>query len=405
MAYKAVVIGMGRHGPHHLQRLTRIDDLKYGTNVGDHIGEIAIVDIDERKLHDQGERFGIPEENRFNSMDDFWGSGYNPDFAIVTPSPSAHAECAERFLYERIPTLIEKPLSLSISNAERLAKISKERGTISACGYQMLQEPGFIAAAEFLEEGLEIKSLNIEWLKNRGFRTHPIGSIITEDTHSFGYVAKLLGESHSVAATGNYIVIYVDETAWNNEGIGTDDQDPDLHLFPLEGTTELNGKIYRMGEILGTTLVKPLYLNENNGRIPTEIKLSYEYPLNRREIQIVAQIPGELDTPKKQFGDIYHIHAGFTKIPYSGIQPFLRIVGGIDAPLGKDLATRRGMGQIVEEKIYGDTDPQGEQMRLFLESIESGTLSKELMTLDEAVSAERIANLAEKNIMSKKARL
>lgn len=74
------------------------------------------------------------------------------DVAVVASSTSTHFEIGCRLIEQRLPTLIEKPLSTSSSEVENLVGLSLENNVFVACGLLERFNPAFLAAQRILKK-------------------------------------------------------------------------------------------------------------------------------------------------------------------------------------------------------------------------------------------------------------
>ena len=72
------------------------------------------------------------------------------DVAVVASSTATHFEIASRLMEMRIPTLIEKPISASITEVEELVGLAIESDVVAACGLLERFNPAFLAAQRIL---------------------------------------------------------------------------------------------------------------------------------------------------------------------------------------------------------------------------------------------------------------
>jgi len=87
----------------------------------------AICDIDERKLQEAGEKYGIDEAHRFTKYEDLIRCPDVDAVDICTPN-DLHFEMAMAAIAGGKPYTIEKPITLTAAQADTLAKATKEKG-------------------------------------------------------------------------------------------------------------------------------------------------------------------------------------------------------------------------------------------------------------------------------------
>jgi len=86
----------------------------------------------------------------------------NIDGAIVASSTSSHYEIVKTLLLNKIPVLVEKPVTVKIKQLHELLKISKESSTIMRVGFIELYNPVIDHAGKLIDEN--INNINISRL-------------------------------------------------------------------------------------------------------------------------------------------------------------------------------------------------------------------------------------------------
>jgi predicted dehydrogenase len=86
---------------------------------------LALCDQDEAKLNATGEKFGVKQ--RYQSMSDMI-QALEPEFVNIVTPPNIRLAIVEEALEAGAPAiLLEKPLSLTLQEAERLLELSQDR--------------------------------------------------------------------------------------------------------------------------------------------------------------------------------------------------------------------------------------------------------------------------------------
>lgn len=86
----------------------------------------------------------------------------NIDGAIVASSTSSHYEIVKTLLLNKIPVLVEKPVTVKIKELHELLKISKESSTIMRVGFIELYNPVIDHLGKLIDEN--INNINISRL-------------------------------------------------------------------------------------------------------------------------------------------------------------------------------------------------------------------------------------------------
>jgi len=220
-----LIIGGGSIGQRHLRNLKSIG-----------IKKIGVVDADNRKLDEIKNKYQV---ETFKNVDAALKKGWGA-FLISTPS-FLHAEIALKLIKEKIPIFIEKPLSNSFKNIDKLAREVKKAGTLIVMGYNLNFHPQIKSIRKILNDGLLGRVLgiraefgyylpswrpNIDYRKNYSAQKKLGGGIILEDIHEIDYLFGLFGEIKKIFSFSDKISDleidtedYVEATLWFKNGI------------------------------------------------------------------------------------------------------------------------------------------------------------------------------------------
>ncbi len=138
MQIKVGQIGLGYWGKNILRNLYELGVL-----------EIAC-DISEKLIEERKKEF---KEVKFtNKIDDVIENKDIHAIAISTPA-ATHYELAKKALLSGKDVFVEKPLSLTVKEGEKLIKIAKEKDKILMVGHILNYHPGFIKLKEMIKSG------------------------------------------------------------------------------------------------------------------------------------------------------------------------------------------------------------------------------------------------------------
>jgi len=84
------------------------------------------------------------------------------DAVLIATPPSTHARIATAFIEQNIPVFVEKPMVVSVSEAQKLQAIVKKSGKVFMVGYQYLFNDYVRYLKEEIEEGAFGKILSIK---------------------------------------------------------------------------------------------------------------------------------------------------------------------------------------------------------------------------------------------------
>ena len=122
---KICLIGAGRWGINHLKTLSELGVLG------------GVVDIDIEKINSIRENY--PKVLFFNNLDKAIRENFD-GFIVATP-PNTHFEITKLVLYSNKPVLVEKPLTLSLKDGQKLKTICDNRESTLMVGHLLLLHP------------------------------------------------------------------------------------------------------------------------------------------------------------------------------------------------------------------------------------------------------------------------
>ncbi len=116
---KTVVVGCGNRGQVYADySLQSPNDLKI----------VGVVDINPTKLKEAQERYGLPDEAAFDSLESFLQTHTECDFVINATMDNVHYETSIKLLQAKYDLLLEKPVTASPDELLSLEKTAKENG-------------------------------------------------------------------------------------------------------------------------------------------------------------------------------------------------------------------------------------------------------------------------------------
>jgi UDP-2-acetamido-3-amino-2,3-dideoxy-glucuronate N-acetyltransferase len=132
------VIGAGRWGINHIRTLIELGVLG------------GIVDIDLEKIKSIKENY--PKVIFFDSVDDAIKENFD-GFVVATP-PSTHYEITKSVLYSNKPVLVEKPLTLSLKEGQKLKTICDKLDGTLMVGHLLLFHPAIEKMKAIIENNI-----------------------------------------------------------------------------------------------------------------------------------------------------------------------------------------------------------------------------------------------------------
>jgi predicted dehydrogenase len=195
---RCLVIGCGSIGKRHIGNLIALD-----------AGEILAFDPREDRRCEIKSQFSIQV---LNSLDEAWKQ--NPTVAVITTPTSMHIPLAVEAAQHGCHLFIEKPLSNSVSEVDRLLDAISERSLLTLVGCNMRFHPGLRHVKKLINEGVigrpctarvEVGQYLPEWHPwedyRQGYsaRRELGGGIILDAIHEIDYIQWILGQVEAVA--------------------------------------------------------------------------------------------------------------------------------------------------------------------------------------------------------------
>lgn len=110
---------------------------------------VAICDINEKRLEDMGNRFNV--EKRFTSHKELLEDKDVEAVVIATPAPT-HAEIVLNSLNHGKNVFVEKPVTTTMEDAEKVVELSKKLEIPVMVGYQLRFLPNHQKVKEYIEK-------------------------------------------------------------------------------------------------------------------------------------------------------------------------------------------------------------------------------------------------------------
>lgn len=110
---------------------------------------------------------------------------------IATPA-STHAKIALPFIRAGVPVFIEKPMTTSLQDAQKIAQTAKKSGTLVMIGHVHLYNPAYLKAKELVKKAGKIKYLAFEGMNWGPFRDD-VSAMWDWAPHDIALAMDLLG--------------------------------------------------------------------------------------------------------------------------------------------------------------------------------------------------------------------
>ena len=159
---KISVIGLGNRGSEYMGFIKAFHSKK---------AELyAICDISRQALTDIGPKFGIPEERRYISTEDFFSKGVISDALIIATQDASHYEIAKKALetgYKYI--LLEKPVSGVGSEYTHLRDLAEEKKAVLIVCHVLRYSNYYRKIKEIIKSGEIGDIVSINHTENVGY--------------------------------------------------------------------------------------------------------------------------------------------------------------------------------------------------------------------------------------------
>ena len=143
--YKLCVVGAGRWGLNHVKALNRLKAL----------GGV----VDKNTIVTDQIESDFPMCKTFSSLENAFDYGF--DGYIVSSPPNTHFEISKKIIEHGKPLLVEKPITLSLKDAQELNELSKLKRVNLMVGHLLLFHPAFVKIKELIDNN---KIGNIQYI-------------------------------------------------------------------------------------------------------------------------------------------------------------------------------------------------------------------------------------------------
>ena len=178
------VIGVGHLGQHHVKHYKSIEDANL----------IGIFDIDNDRAEKIGNKYDVPIFQKIEYLLDQVDA-----VSIVTPTPN-HIEAARQCIDKKKHVFIEKPITVTLEEADELLKLSKEKGVLIQVGHIERLNPALIALKPY---PIEPKFIEIQRLAPYTARGTDVPVVLDKMIHDIDILLSLVKSPvKSIKATG-----------------------------------------------------------------------------------------------------------------------------------------------------------------------------------------------------------
>ena len=155
---KYALIGCGRISPNHIEA-AKNNKLEF----------VAICDISPEAMEDKAKRFGLESVKQYTDYKDLLEKE-KPELVAIATESGKHARIALDCITAGCNVIIEKPIALSIADADSIINAGKEKGVVVCANHQNRFNKSVQYIRKALEEGrfgkLSHGAAHVRW--NRG---------------------------------------------------------------------------------------------------------------------------------------------------------------------------------------------------------------------------------------------
>lgn len=185
---KCAVIGTGYLGKFHAEKYASLDDCEL----------VAVVDINEEAAKSVAEKFGAQALTDYQPL-----LGEVDAVSIVVPT-SLHHQVSRDFLNAGAHVLVEKPITVTVEEAEDLIAIANEKNVILQVGHLERFNPAVLGLDQMQEKPLFIESHRLSPFNPRA---NDVSVVLDLMIHDIDIILALVGsEVERIDASGTAVL-------------------------------------------------------------------------------------------------------------------------------------------------------------------------------------------------------
>lgn len=207
MKRRIVLVGFGRIASRHVEAIAELSEVAE---------VVAVIEPREDRRLAAGQQLGVPT---FSDLDGFRDSNVACDLISILVDSGSHFEVAMKAACLGVPVLVEKPMTLSLSDARKLVRTFHSQGTPLFVVKQNRLNPPVEEVFRGLQNGdlgrLLFANASVLWARDAAYyleddwrmhRSSDGGVIWNQASHYVDLMVLALGEVESVFAVGqNYL--------------------------------------------------------------------------------------------------------------------------------------------------------------------------------------------------------
>lgn len=173
-ALRTAVIGVGYLGNFHAQKYAALQDVEL----------VGVVDNDLTRAAEIANALGTSAYSDHREL-----IGLVDAVSVVVPT-QYHHRVARDFLAAGVHVLIEKPITVTIEEADELIELAERNGAVFQVGHLERFNPVLVALDDVLQEPLFIESVRIAPFKPRGTDVNVVLDLMIHDIEIIQHIVK-----------------------------------------------------------------------------------------------------------------------------------------------------------------------------------------------------------------------
>ena len=162
---RVAVIGVGYLGKFHAEKYAGMTDVDL----------VGVVDVDTTRAHQVAERLNT---RAFTRHEDLFGKV--DAVSVVTPTPR-HYQISRDFLKQGVDTFVEKPMTVTLEEADELIALAGSRNLIIQVGHLERFNPAVVALADVIDGPMFIESHRLSLFKDRALDVSVVLDLMIHD--------------------------------------------------------------------------------------------------------------------------------------------------------------------------------------------------------------------------------
>lgn len=171
---RTAVIGVGYLGSFHAQKYAAIPDVQL----------VGVVDSDPARAREVADSLGVSSHGDHREL-----IGQVDAVSVAVPTQFHHA-VARDFLAAGVHVLIEKPITVTIEEADELISLANSRGVVFQVGHLERFNPVLMAIDGILSEPLFVESVRIAPFKPRGTDVNVVLDLMIHDIEIIQHIVR-----------------------------------------------------------------------------------------------------------------------------------------------------------------------------------------------------------------------